>query len=134
MNMTMTDPLADMLTRIRNGQRARKAHIRCGFSRLRMEVLRVLKEEGYITEYKKAEDERGISFLEVVLKYHEDLPAIQEIKRLSKPGRRVYCSVAELPYVYSGLGIIIVSTSKGVMSDSAARKQSVGGELLCRLF
>ena len=132
--MTMTDPLADMLTRIRNGQGAHKETVRCSFSRLRMEVLRVLKEEGYITDYRQEKDDRGIAFLEITLKYFEGAGVIQEIARVSRPGRRVYCNISSLPHIYSGLGTAILSTSSGVMSDAQAREQSVGGEFLCRVF
>lgn len=132
--MTMTDPLADMLTRIRNGQTSHKESVRCGFSSLKAEVLRVLKEEGYIVNYREEKDERGINFLEITLKYHNDVPVIQEIKRVSRPGRRIYRDVESLPYIYSGLGIAIVSTSSGVMSDRSARQLAVGGEFLCQVF
>jgi small subunit ribosomal protein S8 len=133
--MTMTDPLGDMLTRIRNGQRARLSAISSPTSRLRMNVLEVLIREGYIRGYAEADAaDEGKRELRIELKYHEGEPAIREIRRISKPGRRVYSKVADLPRVYNGLGISILSTPRGVMSDNEARAANVGGELLCRVF
>jgi small subunit ribosomal protein S8 len=132
--MTMTDPLGDMLTRIRNGQRARLSAISSPASSLRANVLEVLQREGYIRGYQKDEADQGRRQLRIELKYHEGEPAIREIKRISKPGRRVYSKVADLPRVYNGLGISILSTPRGVMSDNEARAANVGGEVLCRVF
>lgn len=132
--MSMTDPLGDMLTRIRNGQRARKDVILCPNSRLRANVLEVLKREGFIRGYSVAEVGTGISELSIELKYHEGDPVIREISRVSKPGRRVYSKIKELGRVYNGLGIAILSTPRGVLSDNEAREQNVGGEVLCQVF
>ena len=132
--MTMTDPLGDMLTRIRNGQRARLSAISSPASQLRANVLEVLTREGYIRGYAPAEPNPGKRELRIELKYHEGEPAIREIKRVSKPGRRVYSKVADLPRVYNGLGISILSTPRGVLSDNEARAANVGGEILCRVF
>ena len=132
--MTMTDPLGDMLTRIRNGQRARKSKITSPASKLRTNVLEVLKREGFIRGYSQHEVRRGISEIEIELKYHEGDPVIREINRVSKPGRRVYSGIKDLARVYDGLGISILSTPRGVLSDSEARDQNVGGEVLCMVF
>ena len=132
--MTMTDPLGDMLTRIRNGQRARKSKVTSPASRLRTNVLEVLKREGFIRGFSQHEVRRGISEIEIELKYHEGDPVIREISRVSKPGRRVYSGIRDLPRVYDGLGISILSTPRGVLSDAEARDQNVGGEVLCRVF
>ena len=129
--MTMSDPLGDMLTRIRNGQRAGKQAIVAPASRLRSNVLEVLKREGYIRDYSNSEITTGISELKIELKYHEGEPVIREIRRVSKPGRRVYSGIKDLPRVYNGLGISILSTPQGVMSDRAARRAGIGGEVLC---
>ena len=130
----MTDPLADMLTRIRNGQRARKSAVTAPASKLRAAVLDVLEREGYIRGYARAEPEAGKPELSVELKYHEDRPVIAELQRVSKPGRRVYSGIADLPRVHGGLGISILSTPRGVLSDNEARRENVGGEVLCRVF
>jgi small subunit ribosomal protein S8 len=132
--MALSDPLGDMLTRIRNGQRARKAVVASPASNLRANVLEVLKREGYIRGYTREEIRPGVAELRIELKYHEDQPAIKEVHRVSKPGRRVYSKIKELPRVYNGLGISILSTPRGVMSDLEARAQNVGGEVLCRVF
>jgi len=132
--MAMTDPLGDMLTRIRNGQRAQKTTVLSPSSRLRMRVLDVLAREGYIRGYAEREIGRGKREIEVELKYHEGTPVIRRIARVSKPGRRVYTSVKALPQVYGGLGISILSTPRGVMSDHDARAANVGGEVLCMVF
>jgi small subunit ribosomal protein S8 len=132
--MAMTDPLGDMLTRIRNGQRARKDVITCPNSRLRANVLEVLKREGFIRGYSVAGVREGLSELTIELKYHEGDPVIREISRVSKPGRRVYSKIKELGRVYNGLGIAILSTPRGVLSDNEAREQNVGGEVLCQVF
>jgi small subunit ribosomal protein S8 len=132
--MSMTDPLGDMLTRIRNGQRANKSTIVSPASGLRANVLEVLKREGYIRGYSKSELRPGIAQLSIELKYHEGQPVIKEIARVSTPGRRVYSKIADLRRVANGLGITILSTPRGVMSDSEARAQNVGGEVLCEVF
>lgn len=130
--MTLTDPLGDMLTRIRNGQRARKNAVSSPASRLRMNVLEVLRREGYIRGYRQ--EDHGHKELAIELKYHNGEPVIRELKRISKPGRRVYSGVDDLPRVYNGLGIAILSTPRGVMSDVEAREAHVGGEVLCMVF
>ena len=132
--MSMSDPLSDLLTRIRNGQRANKNAVTSPASRLRSNVLEVLKREGYIRGYSQSAVREGISELRIELKYHEGEPVIREIKRVSKPGRRVYAKIKDLPRVYNGLGISILSTPRGVMSDSEARAANVGGEVLCMVF
>ena len=132
--MTMTDPLGDMLTRIRNGQRARLSAISSPASSLRANVLEVLQREGYIRGYQQDEADQSRRQLRIELKYHEGEPAIREIKRISKPGRRVYSKVADLPRVYNGLGISILSTPRGVMADNEARAANGGGEVNCRVF
>jgi len=132
--MSMTDPLGDMLTRIRNGQRARKNQISSPASKLRSNVLDVLKREGYIRDYSQKELRPGVSEIEIQLKYHEGEPVIREISRVSKPGRRVYSKIKDLQRVYNGLGIAILSTPRGVLSDNEARDQNVGGEVLCQVF
>ena len=132
--MLLNDPLGDLLTRIRNGQRAGKATIESPASKLRINVLEVLKREGYIRGYSAEPLKPGIDQLRVELKYAEGQPVIRKISRVSKPGRRVYSGVRDLPRVYNGLGISILSTPRGVMSDSEARAANVGGEVLCRVF
>ena len=132
--MSMTDPLGDMLTRIRNGQRARKNQIVSPASTLRNNVLDVLKREGYIRDFSQREMRPGISEIEIQLKYHDGEPVIHEISRVSKPGRRIYSKIKDLQRVYNGLGIAILSTPRGVLSDNEARDQNVGGEILCQVF
>jgi len=132
--MSMNDPLGDMLTRIRNAQMRGKSTVKTPASKLRAWVLDVLQDEGYIRGYEKTTDERGLPQIEISLKYYEGTPVIRELKRVSKPGRRVYMSVKEIPTVRQGLGVSIVSTSKGVMSDASARSANVGGEVLCTVF
>ena len=132
--MTMSDPLGDMLTRIRNGQRANKSAVDAPASRLRTNVLDVLQREGYIRGYSESELKKGISELRIELKYHDGAPVIREIRRVSKPGRRVYSKIRDLSPVYNGLGISILSTPQGVMSDNEARAANVGGEVLCMVF
>lgn len=132
--MAMTDPLGDMLTRIRNGQQAKFSSVRAPASKIRSNVLDVLQREGYIRGYNKHELRPGIAELEIELKYAEGEPAIREIARVSKPGRRVYSKIQELPRFYNGLGITILSTPRGVMSDQEARAANVGGEVLCRVY
>ena len=130
----MTDPIGDMLTRIRNGQRARKAQVNSPASKLRARLLDVLQREGYIRGYSRFEEDAGKPELSIELKYHDGEPVIREISRVSKPGRRVYSSIKDLPTIYNGLGISIQSTPQGVMSDSEARLANVGGEILCSVF
>ncbi|MDB5368764.1 MAG: ribosomal protein [Roseomonas sp.] len=132
--MSLSDPLGDMLTRIRNGQRAKHSRIVSPHSRLRSDVLEVLKREGYIRAWRSEQIRPGISMLDIELKYSEGEPAIKEIARVSKPGRRVYTKIKELQKFYNGLGISILSTPRGVMSDNEARAANVGGEVLCRVF
>jgi small subunit ribosomal protein S8 len=132
--MSLSDPLGDMLTRIRNGQHARMSTVESPASKLRSNVLEVLKREGYIRGYSQEEVRPGVSNLRIELKYHEGEPVIKQIARISKPGRRVYSKIADLPRYYNGLGIQILSTPRGVMSDNEARAQNVGGEVLCRVF
>jgi len=131
--MALTDPLGDMLTRIRNGQRAKKDSVLSPASKLRANVLEVLQREGYIRGY--SEDDSGKhKALRIELKYFEGEPAIKHLARVSKPGRRVYSGSKELPNVRNGLGITIVSTPRGVLSDNEARSQNVGGEVLAEVF
>ncbi len=126
----MTDPIADMLTRIRNGQRAGKVSVSMPSSKLKQSIANVLKEEGYIADFSE-QDEDGKPSLNVSLKYYEGQPVIDTLKRVSRPGLRIYKAKDELPKVMGGLGVAIVSTSKGVMSDRAARAAGEGGEVLC---
>ena len=130
----MSDPLGDMLTRIRNGQRVGKSKVNAPASILRSNVLEVLKREGYIRGFRRHEQRPGIAELEIELKYHDGNPVIQKISRISRPGQRVYSKIKELPLYYNGLGITILSTPRGVMSDQEARAANVGGEVLCRVF
>ena len=130
--MALNDPLGDMLTRIRNGQAAHKAAVTSPASKLRVNVLEVLAREGYIRGYNREEGPHGA--LSIELKYHNGAPVIRQLKRVSRPGRRVYSGVKDLPRVYNGLGIAILSTPRGVMSDSEAREAHVGGEILCTVF
>jgi small subunit ribosomal protein S8 len=132
--MAMIDPLGDMLTRIRNAQMRRKSKCSTPGSRLRGRVLDVLKSEGYIRDYSITEYGNGRTEFEIELKYYDGLPVIKMIERVSKPGRRVYASVDNMPRVSNGLGITIVSTPKGVMADHEARTNNVGGEVLCQVF
>jgi len=132
--MAMSDPLGDMLTRIRNGQMAKKSSILAPASKLRSNVLEVLKREGFIRGFEEVENRTGVREIKIELKYHEGAPAIQEIARVSKPGRRVYSKIKDLAPVYNGLGISIISTPRGVMSDAEAREANVGGEVLCQVF
>jgi small subunit ribosomal protein S8 len=132
--MNMTDPLGDMLTRIRNGQVARKDSVLTPASRLRASVLDVLQREGYIRGYQPEETGGPAATLRIELKYFEGQPAIQSLSRVSRPGRRVYAGAQELPRVKNGLGITIVSTPRGVLSDAEARAENVGGEVLCQVF
>jgi small subunit ribosomal protein S8 len=130
----MSDPLGDLLTRIRNGQRAHKAFVSAPASKVHVNVLDVLKREGYIRGWSKEDIRKGVAELRVELKYVDGEPAIREITRVSTPGRRVYSKVVDLPRVYNGLGISVLSTPRGVMSDNEARAANVGGEVICRVF
>ncbi|GGH07729.1 30S ribosomal protein S8 [Glycocaulis albus] len=131
--MSMIDPLGDMLTRIRNALMRRRTNVVTPASKLRQRVLDVLLEEGYIRGYSESVDADGFKQFEIELKYYEGAPVISEIKRVSKPGRREYSKARDLPLVQNGLGIAIVSTPRGVMSDASARAQNVGGEILCHI-
>lgn len=128
--MTMTDPISDMLTRIRNGQKARKTSVSMPASKVKVAVANVLKDEGYITDYETSGEGAGRA-LDVELKYFEGKPVIEKMERVSKPGLRIYRGKDELPKVLGGLGVAIVSTSLGVMSDREAREKGVGGEVIC---
>jgi small subunit ribosomal protein S8 len=132
--MSMTDPLSDLLARIRNGQQAHKEVVNSPASKIRANVLEVLHREGYIRGYSRADVRPGVAELKIELKYVDGEPVIREITRVSKPGRRIYSRISDLPRVYNGLGISILSTPRGVMSDNEARAANVGGEILCRVF
>ncbi len=132
--MSMSDPLGDMLSRIRNGQMAQKSVIECPHSKLRENVCAVLKDEGFIRSYTKVAGESNKNVLSIELKYAEGRGVIRKIDRVSKPGRRVYTNVKEMPRFYNGLGIMILSTPQGVIADSKARAANVGGEVLCQVF
>ena len=132
--MAINDPLGDMLTRIRNAQQRRRPKVVSPASNLRARVLDVLAEEGYIRGYTRVDHKAGLSELEIELKYTNGQPAIREIQRVSKPGRRVYSPMRDIPTVANGLGVAILSTPKGVMSDTRAREEKVGGEVLCNVF
>ena len=132
--MSQSDPLGDMLTRIRNAQRARHTMCVAPSSKLRANVLDVLRREGFIRGFSSEELRPGVAQLRIELKYNEGEPVIREIHRVSKPGRRVYSKIKELPRVYAGLGVSILSTPRGVLSDAEARAANVGGEVLCRVF
>jgi len=132
--MAISDPIGDMLARIRNAQAAGERAVSCPASKLRKSVLEVLEREGYIRGFSWAEARSGVPEYTIELKYDEGTPVIKEIHRVSKPGRRVYSKIKDLPKVYGGLGIAILSTPRGVLSDSEARAQNVGGEVLCQVF
>lgn len=132
--MSMSDPLGDMITRIRNAQRSRHANCVAPASKMRANVLEALKREGFIRGYSAEELRPGVAQLRIELKYAEGEPVIKEITRVSKPGRRVYSKIKELPRVYAGLGVSILSTPRGVLSDGEARAANVGGEVLFRVF
>lgn len=132
--MSVVDSISDLITRIRNGQMARKKTVDSPMSRAREDLLKVLLSEGYIRGYTIVDGDKGYKVLRIELKYYEGKPVICEIKRISKPGRRVYTSIKDLPLVRNRLGINILSTNKGVMSDVDARKQSIGGEIICSVF
>jgi len=130
----VNDPLGDLLTRIRNGQNARLTEVRSPSSKHRLSVLEVLKNEGYIRGYSVKKAPKGFDEINIELKYSEGQPVIRAISRVSRPGRRVYSPISDVPRVYNGLGISILSTPRGVMSDRDAREANVGGEVLCRVF
>ena len=132
--MAFNDSLSDMLARIKNAHKANKAFTSCYKSKLNMNVLSVLKDEGYIRDFKDVELRKGINNIKIDLKYYNGTPVIKRIKRISKPGIRVYSKINELQKSYGGLGISILSTPKGVMSDQKARDNNVGGEILCEVF
>ena len=132
--MSFTDPIADMITRIRNAQMRTLNTVIIPNSKFRARILDVLKEEGYISDYKFLSDTKNKGSLLVDLKYYNGLPVIKEIKRISKPGRRIYTKADSIPKIQSGLGIAIVSTSMGIMSDNDARLKNIGGELICSVF
>lgn len=133
--MILNDPLGDMFTRLRNGGRAQKAEVNVPMSNMKKNVLEVLKREGFIRDFKVVKQREGVVEITVELKYQESgSPVISEIRRVSKPGRRVYSGVADIRRVYNGLGISILSTPKGILSDHEARNENVGGEVLCTVF
>ena len=132
--MAMTDPLGDMLTRIRNGLNVRKDSVAAPASKVRERVLQVLEREGYIRGFERVDLGSGKAELRIMLKYYEGDPVIRSISRVSSPGRRVYSSVNDLPRIQNGLGISIVSTPKGVLSDAEARAENVGGEVICTVY
>ena len=132
--MAFNDSLSDMLARIKNAHKANKTFTSCYKSKLNLNVLLVLKNEGYIRDYQDIEIRKGINNIKIDLKYHNGNPVIKRIKRVSKPGIRVYSKINELNKPYGGLGISILSTSKGVMSDQKARDHNIGGEILCEVF
>ena len=132
--MTLMDPIGDMFTRIRNGQLRSLSKVEIPSSTFRLKILEVLKNEGFITNFYIEKKENNKANLIVDLKYYEGMPVIKEIKRVSKPGRRVYSRATSIPRIQNGLGLAIISTNKGVMSDIEARKNNIGGEIICRVF
>ena len=132
--MTFVDPIGDMITRIRNAQMRMLNNVRIPGSKFREKILDVLKQEGYIANYKLVSDSINKDSLSVDLKYNNGLPVIKEIKRVSKPGRRIYVRATSIPKIKSGLGVAIVSTSIGIMTDNDARSKNVGGEIICKVF
>ena len=131
--MSFADPIGDMLSRIRNAQMRQLSKVQMPNSKFRAKILEVLKQEGYISDYKVL-SEKDKGSLSIDLKYNNGMPVIREIKRVSKPGRRVYARATSIPKIQNGLGLAIVSTSKGVMTDNDARNQNIGGEIICRIF
>ena len=131
--MTMTDPISDLLTRIRNGQQVKKSSVICPSSKMKLDILKVLKEEGYIRDYSESEGIKG-KIIEIFLKYFHGEPVIREIVRISKPGLRIYSSVKNMPVYKNNMGVSIVSTSKGVMTNFKAKEINIGGEVLCRFI
>ena len=132
--MTFADPVGDMISRIRNAQMRLLSNVIIPSSNFRGKILDVLKQEGYILDYKKISDEKNISSFSVNLKYSNGTPVIREIKRISKPGRRIYAKATSMPKIQNGLGLAIISTSKGIMTDNDARIKNIGGEIICRVF
>ena len=132
--MSINDPIGDMLTRIRNAQNRKLTTVVTPASNLRVNVLEVLQKEGYIRGFERKELSPGLAEIKIELKYHEGEPVIRTIKRVSKPGRRVYSKISDLPRPFNGLGIAVLSTPRGVMSDNEAREANVGGEVLCQVF
>ena len=132
--MTFVDPIGDMLTRIRNAQMRSLHNVKIPNSKFRARILDVLKKEGYISDYKLSSISSNKNILSVDLKYDNGSPVIKEIKRVSKPGRRIYAKASSIPKIQNGLGLAIVSTSKGIMTDNDARNQNIGGEIICRVF
>ena len=132
--MNFADPIGDMLTRIRNAQMRLLHQVIIPNSKFRIKILDVLKKEGYIANYKILSDEKKKTSLSVDLKYYNGLPVIKEIKRVSKPGRRIYARASSIPKIQNGLGLAIVSTSRGIMTDTDARSKNVGGEIICKVF
>ena len=132
--MTLMDPIGDMFTRIRNGQMRSLNSVEMPSSNFRLKILEVLKSEGFISNFFLEKNENNKKTLRVDLKYYEGTPVIKEIKRVSKPGRRVYSRAVSMPRIQNGLGLAIISTPKGVMSDNEARKNNIGGEIICRVF
>ena len=132
--MTFPDPIGDMITRIRNAQMRKLNNVRVPSSKFREKILDVLKQEGFIADYKLLSDSSNKGSLSVDLKYSNGLPVIKEIKRVSKPGRRVYVRATSIPKIQNGLGLAIVSTSIGIMTDNDARSKNVGGEIICKVF
>ena len=132
--MTIIDPIGDMITRIRNAQLRALNKVLIPNSKYRAKILDVLKQEGYISNYKITKDEKNQQLILVDLKYNNGLPVIKEIRRVSKPGRRIYAKADSIPKIQNGLGLAIVSTSMGVMSDNDARTKKIGGEIICRVF
>jgi len=132
--MSLIDPISDMITRIRNAQLRALNTVSIPNSKFRARILDVLKEEGYISDYKASSKEKNNKFLLVDLKYNNGIPVIKEISRISKPGRRIYSKAESIPKIQNGLGIAIVSTSKGIMTDNDARLKKIGGEIICKVF
>ena len=132
--MSFTDPIADMITRLRNAQLRRLKTVNIPNSKFRAKILDVLQEEGFISSYKFLSDKKKLESLLVNLKYYKGLPVIKEITRVSKPGRRIYAKADSIPKIQSGFGIAIVSTSMGIMSDNSARSKNIGGEIICKVF
>ena len=132
--MTFVDPIGDMLTRIRNAQMRLLNNVEIPVSKFRAKILDILKREGYISDYKIVKDSKSLESLSVDLKYSNGLPVIKEINRVSTPGRRIYAKASSIPKIQNGLGVAIVSTSKGIMTDDEARNKKIGGENICRVF
>ena len=132
--MTFVDPVGDMLSRIRNAQMRLLNNVKIPGSKFRAKILDVLKKEGYISDYKLVKDSNSLGSLSVDLKYNNGLPVIKEIDRISKPGRRIYAKADSIPKIQNGLGVAIVSTSKGIMTDDEARNKKIGGEIICKVF